>query len=58
VDYVLRGVPIGAGEHEVEFRYEPLTWRIGWLISLAALVALAFALAIGWRRRRRVAAPS
>jgi Bacterial membrane protein YfhO len=56
VDYVMRGVRIGAGEHEVEFRYEPLTWRIGWIVSLLALIGLAAGLALGWRRRR--AAPA
>ncbi len=52
VDYLFRGVPIGAGEHEVEFRYEPLSWRIGWIVSLIALVALGATIVVGLRRRR------
>jgi len=53
VDYLLRGVPLAAGEHTVEFRYQPLSWRIGWIISLLALIGLAAALVVGRRRRAR-----
>ena len=56
VDYVFRGVRLGPGAHTVEFRYEPLSWRIGWIVTLVSLAALALALAVGWRRRRRLAA--
>jgi Bacterial membrane protein YfhO len=51
VDYVFRGVRVGPGTHTVEFRYEPLSWRIGWVVSLVSLVALAAAVAVGLRRR-------
>jgi hypothetical protein len=53
VNYTLRGVPIGAGTHVVEFRYRPLSWRIGWITSLLALIGLAAALTVGLLRRRR-----
>jgi hypothetical protein len=56
VDYVLRGVRVGAGLHTVEFRYEPLSWTLGWLISVVALFALLLVTVVGWRRRRRDAA--
>ncbi len=36
---------VGAGEHTVEFRYEPLSWRIGWITSLLSLLGLAVAVA-------------
>ncbi len=52
VDYLLRGVPIGSGSHTVEFSYEPLSWRIGWIVTVLALLGLAAALAVGVRRRR------
>jgi hypothetical protein len=54
VDYVMRGVRVGPGSSRVEFRYEPLSWRIGWIVSLVALLALAALAAVGLRRRRRL----
>jgi hypothetical protein len=59
VDYVLRGVSIGPGHHTIVMRYQPASWRIGWIVSLVALLGLLGALAsvwIGTRRRRRAAA--
>jgi hypothetical protein len=52
VNYLFRGVRVGPGTHTVEFRYEPLSWRAGWIISLLSLLALIAALVIGARRRR------
>lgn len=49
VNYVMRGVRLPAGAHRVEFRYEPLSWRIGWIVSLLALLALAAT--VLWARR-------
>jgi uncharacterized membrane protein YfhO len=57
VDYLFRGVRVGAGEHTVVFRYEPLSWRVGWLVSLVSLVGLVVALSVGLRRRKRSAIP-
>ncbi len=51
VDYLLRGVPVGAGRHRVEFAYQPLSWRVGWIVSLVALLVLAGLAFVGWRRR-------
>ena len=51
VDYLIRGVAVPAGEHTVEFRYEPAVWTWGWIISLVTLLALAAAALVGWRRR-------
>jgi hypothetical protein len=53
VNYLLRGVPVGEGTHRVEFRYEPASWRVGWIVSLIAALALAAAAVIGLRARRR-----
>ena len=51
VNYLLRGTALAPGRHRVVFRYEPLSWRIGWIVSLIALAGLLAALAIGLRRR-------
>ena len=53
VDYLLRGVRVPAGTHRVEFRYAPSSFRVGWVLSLLGLVALAALLAVGLRARRR-----
>ena len=52
VDYVFRGVQIPAGRHTVRFTYEPLTWRIGWIVSLVALVGLGVACGVAGLRAR------
>ena len=52
VNYLLRGTTLPPGRHRVEFRYEPLSWRVGWIVSLLALIGLVAALVIGLRRRR------
>ena len=52
-DGVLRAVPIPAGEHTVELRFESDTLRIGMLISgLAALLLVGLGLVCGIRRLR------
>lgn len=51
VDYVLRGVHVGPGLHTVDFRYEPASWRIGWIVSLLTLLGLGGAWMLGGRRR-------
>jgi hypothetical protein len=40
-DYALRGVRVQAGEHVVRFELRPLSFRVGLIISLSALVAVA-----------------
>ena len=52
VDYLLRGTALPPGRHEVEFRYRPLSFRAGWIVSLLALAGLAAALVAGLRRGR------
>jgi hypothetical protein len=52
VNYLLRGVLLPPGRHRVVFSYEPITWRIGWIASLVALVGLVVAVAVGLRGRR------
>ena len=52
VDYLFRGVRVPAGASTVEFRYEPLSWRIGWIVSLVSLLGLVAAIVLGMGRRR------
>jgi hypothetical protein len=40
-EYLFRAVPLPAGEHTVEFRYRPASFRTGCLVSLAGLIATA-----------------
>ena len=52
VNYMMRGVSLESGTHRVEFEYEPLSWRVGWILSVAGLAVLALLLVSGsqWRR--------
>jgi hypothetical protein len=52
VDYLFRGVRLPPGAHTVEFRYRPLSWRIGWILSLLSLLGLAVAVVAGVARAR------
>jgi len=53
VDYLLRGVALPPGSHRVEFRYQPASFRAGWIISLLGLLVTVAAAVIGWRTHRR-----
>lgn len=53
VNYLLRGVAVPAGEHRVELRYEPTSFRLGWMISLATALALIGAVLFHFRRRTK-----
>jgi Bacterial membrane protein YfhO len=51
VDYLLRGVSIPPGQHRVEFMYEPVSWRVAWLVSGLTLVGLLAAVFFGGRAK-------
>ena len=51
-DHLLRAVPVPAGEHAVELRYESVTLRVGITISLVT-GAIFLALAVAARLRPR-----
>jgi hypothetical protein len=60
-DYLLQGVPVPAGHHEIRLTYDDPTIAAG--IALSAVVWLVFGVALGWlmwagRRRRKRATPS
>jgi len=54
VDYVLRGMPIPAGEHTIEFRFEPKSYilgnKISVLSSIIAYLLLVAAIVGEWRK--------
>jgi hypothetical protein len=50
-DYLFQGIPLNEGVHQVELRFGPPLWRLGWgLAGLAVLVLAALAI-IGILRR-------
>ncbi|MBI5603698.1 MAG: YfhO family protein, partial [Deltaproteobacteria bacterium] len=50
-DYAFRGIPIDPGEHKVAFRYQPISIKIGGIISLLTL-SFIFLVSVGWRRKK------
>lgn len=56
-DYLLRAVPVEAGEHTLEMRFEPRRHRLGlWITGISTVFVYGAALALlvlGWQRRRR-----
>jgi hypothetical protein len=55
VDGLLRGVYLGPGSHRVEFTYEPLSLRLGALMSGLGILAVALCATI-WAYRQRAKA--
>jgi hypothetical protein len=53
VDYLLRGVELPPGRHRIELRYRPASFRVGWIVSLVALLVLLALAVLAARHRRR-----
>src|SRR5690606_25129495 len=57
VDYLLRGVPVPAGQHEVVMRFEPRSYRLGkWIAGSTTVLVyggVLLLLGLGWMRRNR-----
>ena len=51
-DLLFRVVPVPGGEHDVEFRFEPTSVRVGAVISLLSLAIVAMVLVLAARARR------
>jgi len=49
-NYAFRAIPLTAGTHEVEFIYDPLSFKVGTIITFLAIISL---IGIGWVQRRR-----
>jgi hypothetical protein len=58
VDYILRGMPVPAGEHKIEFRFEPRSYSTGNSISvLSSIISYLLLIASGveiWRKKKTV----
>ncbi|HEY0676911.1 MAG TPA: YfhO family protein [Chitinophagaceae bacterium] len=59
VNYVLRGMSVPAGQHTIEFRFEPASYKTGNMLmlisSLIAYLLLIAAIVIEWRKRKQPA---
>ncbi|MBS1600121.1 MAG: YfhO family protein [Bacteroidetes bacterium] len=57
VDYILRGMPVPAGDHTIEFRFEPRSYKAGEKISLISsligYLLLAVAIFMEWKNRNK-----
>jgi hypothetical protein len=52
-DLLFRVVPVPAGEHDVDMRFEPASIRLGFGISVVALIAVGIALVLAGRAHAR-----
>lgn len=53
VNHILRGIYVPAGTHKVEFRFDPLPFKIGKYLTLTSFVVFAVMLAREWLLRRK-----
>jgi uncharacterized membrane protein YfhO len=52
-DYALRAVQLEAGEHQIEFVFDPMSFRIGLMVSgVSLLVLVALTAVLLWREGR------
>ena len=51
-NYLFRAVELGPGNHNVEFVYDPISFKIGLLISSLPAALLIVVPAVGWMRRK------
>jgi hypothetical protein len=58
-NYAFRAVPLESGQHTVFFKYDPLSFKTGLVISLATWGAIILGLAVlGLQRHRRGHSPA
>ncbi len=55
VDYLLRGIYLLPGTHEIRFTFDPLPFKVGKYLTLASLAFFAGMLIREWRRRGKYA---
>jgi hypothetical protein len=58
-NYILRGMPVPAGDHTIEFRFEPEVFRLGNTVSvwssIIAYILLIAAVFMEWKKRNKPA---
>jgi len=55
VDYALRGLPLPAGNHTIEFKFEPQSYKTGNTLALvASLAAYLLLLVAGWMEWKKM----
>jgi hypothetical protein len=52
-DYLFQGIPLSHGVHQVELRFDPPLWRLGWVLAGLAAAALVVLAAVWILRRAR-----
>lgn len=62
VNYVLRGMAVPAGEHNIEFRFEPTSYFIGdttsMLVGIVSILVLLYGIFILWKKNRNGQIPA
>jgi len=53
VNHILRGVYLTPGSHRVEFRFDPLPFKVGKYLTLSSFALFAVMLVREWRLRRK-----
>jgi len=56
-NYLLRAIVVPAGEHEITFRFEPASYKLGEQVSLASSIVLALLVALAIFEKIRKKAP-
>jgi len=51
-DYILRGIPLAPGEHQVTLTFRPITFQIGAAISALTLILTLVIFLVTWRKSR------
>lgn len=52
VNYILRGIYLPPGKHDVRFYFEPLSFKVGKWLTLSSFAIMALALFFAWRRKK------